>query len=76
MKMLNIFRSECDPANIAEKSRSLPTIAGEIPDLINLPSGCIFKNRCDQLMSSYDTHVPDWTESSNGHFVSCHRYQS
>lgn len=67
---------ECDPANIAEKSRSLPTIAGEIPDLVNLPSGCIFKNRCDQVMPDCDTQVPEWKETSSGHFVSCHRYQA
>ena len=67
---------ECDPANIAEKSRSLPTIAGEIPDLVNLPSGCIFKNRCDQVMPDCDTQVPECKETSSGHFVSCHRYQA
>ena len=39
---------ECDPASISKKQRLLPTIPGEIPDLINLSKGCIFKNRCSQ----------------------------
>ncbi len=64
---------QCDPAGIAAKSRSLPTIPGEIPDLVTLPPGCIFKNRCEYVMTQCDTEVPQWTESSNGHFVSCHR---
>jgi len=64
---------QCDPAGIATKSRSLPTIPGEIPDLVTLPPGCIFKNRCEHVMAQCDTEVPQWTESTKGHFVSCHR---
>lgn len=63
---------KCDPASIVEKSRSLPTIPGEIPDLTSLPSGCVFKNRCDKAMSQCDSVVPGWRESAQGHFVSCH----
>ncbi|WP_423906979.1 ABC transporter ATP-binding protein [Candidatus Spongiihabitans sp.] len=63
----------CDPAGIATKSRFLPTIAGEIPDLVTIPAGCIFKNRCTQIMNQCDTVAPKWTDSGKGHFVSCHR---
>jgi len=64
---------QCDPASIVKKSRTLPTIPGDIPDLVTLPSGCVFKNRCEHVMEQCDTTTPDWTEHSNGHFVSCHR---
>lgn len=67
---------KCDPASIAEKSRSLPTIPGEIPDLTALPSGCVFKNRCDRVMPECDSTIPDWRESSPSHYVSCHWRQS
>lgn len=67
---------ECDPASIAEKSRSLPTIPGEIPDLVSLPPGCVFKNRCDQVMAECDSLTPGWTEAKQGHFVSCHLVKS
>ena len=67
---------KCDPASIATKSRTLPTIPGEIPDLVTMPSGCIFKNRCEYVMTQCDTEVPEWSESSTGHYVSCHRNQS
>lgn len=38
---------ECDPARQEERSRSLPTIPGEIPDLRRRPEGCVFEARCD-----------------------------
>ena len=67
---------KCDPASIATKSRTLPTIPGEIPDLVTIPSGCIFKNRCEYVMTQCDTEVPEWSEVSTGHYVSCHRSRS
>ncbi len=67
---------ECDPASIAEKSRSLPTIPGEIPDLVSLPGGCVFKNRCDRVMDVCDSTTPGWVDFKDGHFVSCHLVQS
>jgi len=67
---------ECDPASIAEKSRSLPTIPGEIPDLVSLPPGCVFKNRCDRKIDICDTVTPGWVDFKEGHFVSCHLVES
>ena len=64
---------QCDPASITTKSRTLPTIPGEIPDLVTIPSGCIFKNRCKYAMAKCDTQPPEWLESSAGHHASCHR---
>lgn len=64
---------KCDPASICIKTRSLPTIPGEIPDLVTIPPGCIFKNRCESFMTRCDTVVPDWSEGAPGHFVSCHQ---
>jgi len=67
---------ECDPASITKKSRSLPTIPGEIPDLVDLPPGCVFKNRCDQVIEACDSVTPDWIETDAKHFVSCHLVKS
>ncbi len=64
---------QCDPASITEKTRSLPTIPGEIPDLVTLPSGCIFRNRCEYAMDLCESMTPVWAEKASGHFVSCHR---
>ncbi len=67
---------ECDPASISKKQRLLPTIPGEIPDLINLSGGCIFKNRCDQSIDRCDKHIPKWNEFADNHYVSCHLIES
>lgn len=37
---------ECDPARQSERTRILPTIPGEIPDLRARPAGCVFAARC------------------------------
>ena len=67
---------ECDPASISKKQRLLPTIPGEIPDLINLSKGCIFKNRCSQSIDLCAQETPIWREFNNAHFVSCHLTES
>ena len=67
---------ECDPASISKKQRLLPTIPGEIPDLINLSKGCIFKNRCSQSIDRCAQETPIWKEFDNAHFVSCHLTES
>lgn len=63
---------QCDPAGIATKSRVLPTIPGELPDLVHLPAGCVFKNRCEHCMTVCDSVAPPRIESHDGHFVNCH----
>jgi oligopeptide/dipeptide ABC transporter ATP-binding protein len=65
---------QCDPASITAKTRQLPTIPGDIPDLVTLPQGCIFKNRCELVMGQCDARSPRWTEGQRGHYVSCHRF--
>src|SRR4029079_16721197 len=37
---------ECDPGRVLEPLPRLPTIGGELPDLVRLPQGCIFEGRC------------------------------
>jgi oligopeptide/dipeptide ABC transporter ATP-binding protein len=62
---------ECDPARIARSEKKLPTIPGDIPDLIDLPNGCIFVNRCHQASDRCLEERPVRRMVSNGHFVSC-----
>ena len=63
---------QCDPAVIRKKTRQLPTIAGEIPSLVKVPAGCIFRNRCDVAIDRCAALSPHWQESGQGHFVVCH----
>ena len=44
---------ECDPARIVRTTeRAFPTIPGDLPDLVDLPSGCIFGARCHRSCNS------------------------
>lgn len=63
---------ECDPARIVETTRSLPTIPGEIPDLANLPRGCIFADRCDRKIDICSEVAPSTSELAGHHWARCH----
>lgn len=62
---------ECDPGHIKEKTRNLPTIPGNIPDLVSLPLGCIFADRCPQRHDACTEH-PALSKASAGHRAACH----
>lgn len=61
---------ECDPARQSERTRNLPTIPGEIPDLRARPPGCVFANRCHRVQESCSAPPPEETVS-DGHFARC-----
>ncbi|WP_373498034.1 ABC transporter ATP-binding protein [Desulfococcus sp.] len=63
---------ECDPARIREKTLTLPTIPGEIPDLVQLSDQCIFTDRCPIKQNGCPLTVPPRREIEAGHFVRCH----
>lgn len=62
---------DCDPGHIKERARVLPTIPGEVPDLANLPGGCIFRDRCDQAMARCASEVPPLAQLKEGHHAAC-----
>lgn len=61
---------ECDPGHIKTRARILPTIPGEVPDLANLPDGCIFRDRCEQATERCH-QVPALEKLKDGHFAAC-----
>jgi peptide/nickel transport system ATP-binding protein len=52
----------------------LQSIAGNVPDLVNPPSGCRFHPRCDKAMEKCKQNFPDITELGEDHFVACYLY--
>ncbi|EBA17855.1 dipeptide ABC transporter, ATP-binding protein [Roseobacter sp. SK209-2-6] len=62
---------DCDPGHIKTRARVLPTIPGEVPDLANLPEGCIFRDRCDQALPCCAHQVPPLTQLQEGHRAAC-----
>lgn len=65
---------KCDPGNIRKRTRNLPTIPGEIPNLVELPGGCVFKARCTKTVEACDTLRPDYSSVKKGHDVACHHH--
>lgn len=61
---------ECDPARQSQRTRNLPTIPGEIPDLRARPAGCIFANRCHRVHDACSSSPPD-RQVKDGHVARC-----
>lgn len=62
---------ECDPGHIKERARVLPTIPGEVPNLLNVPNGCIFRDRCQQAQDRCATDAPPLEPVSESHKAAC-----
>ena len=62
----------CDPALLSAVSRELPTIPGDVPDLVNLPQGCIFAGRCPKVFERCHLEAPALRQVGAGHAARCH----
>jgi peptide/nickel transport system ATP-binding protein len=60
------------PTLIGEKSRLVP-IPGETPNLIHLPPGCLFCDRCTEARVSCRSNPSVWLEITPTHKVLCHQ---
>ncbi|NHJ41268.1 MAG: ABC transporter ATP-binding protein [Asgard group archaeon] len=80
----NIFTQPMHPYTIAllesipsldvEKGR-LATIPGNVPQLINPPSGCRFHPRCRYAKEICSKSIPILEEKTKGRFVACHFWE-
>ena len=50
----------------------LPTIAGNPPNLLSLPKGCPFQERCSHVMDSCRQHSPELKTLDNGRQRACY----
>jgi peptide/nickel transport system ATP-binding protein len=55
--------------------KTLESIEGVVPDLINPPSGCRFHPRCKLAMPICREQEPRLEPVAEGHLVSCHVYE-
>jgi len=51
----------------------LDPIDGQPPDLINLPPGCAFRERCRWAIDKCATDMPELVELADGHLSACFR---
>ncbi len=55
-------------------SDTLYNIPGNVPNPINMPTHCYFKERCDKCTAKCSGEYPDLIQVSDTHFVACHLY--
>ena len=56
------------------KDHRLKTISGMVPSLLNLPSGCLYSDRCADVFDDCHKVEPDMYPVSTHHFVRCLKY--
>jgi oligopeptide/dipeptide ABC transporter ATP-binding protein len=67
---------ECDPARIRDVRRELPTITGDVPNLLKPPSGCVFTPRCPKAFDRCPVERPADYAVAPGHIARCHLLDS
>lgn len=50
-------------------------LKGDVPSLVNIPSGCPFHPRCHKRFEPCDKIVPVFAEARSGRWVSCHLWR-
>jgi oligopeptide/dipeptide ABC transporter ATP-binding protein len=59
-----------------DMKKTLHVIPGNIPNLIEPPSGCRFHPRCKYAQNTCAEQVPVLEEIEPGHFVACHEWRN
>lgn len=82
----DIFHNPLHPYTIGlQKSKPLITsdvneplysIPGQVPNPINLPNTCYFKNRCEKCLHKCEGNYPNTIKVSDTHSVACYLYDN
>ena len=56
-------------------SDTLFNIPGNVPNPVNMPNYCYFKERCSQCVNKCSGDYPEMIQVSPTHFVACHLYE-
>ncbi len=63
------------PLITSDSNKPLYSIPGQVPNPINLPNTCYFKNRCSKCKAKCDGNYPPEIKVSDTHYVSCYLYE-
>ncbi|MCF6101848.1 MULTISPECIES: ABC transporter ATP-binding protein [Mesorhizobium] len=63
---------ECDPGRIRKRTRTLPTIPGDVPSLLGVDGGCIFRQRCPSAFDRCRQEKPVEYRIGPEHSARCH----
>ena len=62
------------PTMTLDDSTELYNIPGNVPNPVNMPTHCYFKERCTKCTAKCDGAYPGMIQVSPTHFVACHLY--
>ncbi len=63
------------PTMSLDDSTELYNIPGNVPNPINMPNHCYFKERCAKCIKKCSGDYPQMVQVSPTHFVACHLYE-
>jgi oligopeptide/dipeptide ABC transporter ATP-binding protein len=63
------------PAAHSSKKERLYSIPGNVPALVDMPAGCKFCTRCEQVMDRCQTEEPPLYDLGDGHYARCHLFE-
>ena len=78
-----IFKNPCHPYTIGlmnskpvvgKKVDRLYSIPGKVPNPIDMPNYCYFKDRCEMCIEPCNGAYPEMVKLSDTHYVSCYRH--
>lgn len=64
------------PLITSDANEPLYSIPGQVPNPINMPDYCFFKDRCNRCTKACDSHYPTVSNVSPTHLVYCHLYDN
>lgn len=64
------------PLITSDANEPLYSIPGQVPNPINMPYYCFFKDRCNRCTKACDGHYPTVSNVSPTHLVYCHLYDN
>jgi len=59
---------------VGKEVDELYSIPGKVPNPINMPNYCYFRDRCDRAMECCNGEYPKMVKLSDTHYVSCYKY--
>lgn len=63
------------PLITSDSNAPLYSIPGQVPNPINLPNNCYFKNRCGKCVGKCSGKYPEEIKINDEHYVSCYLYE-
>jgi peptide/nickel transport system ATP-binding protein len=61
--------------SVSKQIDRLYSIPGQVPNPINMPNHCYFKNRCEHCLERCEGEYPPMVQFSETHFAACYLYE-